>query len=69
MTINSIGTNKYEVSCEAPNCNSTIIIKCSPLKIGDTLQKKGWSWLRGDEMYDHICSLKCLQALAKAQED
>lgn len=59
------------IICEAPKCDKCIIIPAGPsiAGLGERLQQKGWSWLRGDEAYDHVCSKECLEAFDKAENE
>lgn len=47
------------VKCENEKCGKTIDLSCDLEDLGQELTKNGWSWLRGDEAYDHVCSDTC----------
>lgn len=58
--------NGYLVVCEAPGCETKRFFRKEPN--ARMLQENGWSWLRGDEFYDHVCSQTCLTKFSKAEQ-
>jgi hypothetical protein len=67
-----ISTNPLVVECENSTCKKQLTLTVNINEMADELQKNGWSWLRGDEAYDHVCSNLCndkLRSRIKRAED